>query len=132
MTRGGSVAPNKKIVLPKSLVKTFDTTCSLTQKVHLGIWYTLRAQWGSHIPTLRPKYLPYNYMDPLGYKEDHTVRGRSRARDHLVLEQRRHPNSNGHAKGRKPSVLATCYFRKTYNLIYANLQIRGSVVTSSE
>ena len=32
----------------------------------MGIWYILRAQRGSHIPTLRPKYIPYTYMDPLG------------------------------------------------------------------
>ena len=38
----------------------------LTQRVHVGIWYILKAQRGSHIPTLRPKYLPYSYMDPLG------------------------------------------------------------------
>ena len=25
-----------------------------------------RAQRGSHIPTLKRKYIPYNYMDPLG------------------------------------------------------------------
>ena len=37
----------------------------LTQRVHLGTWYILRAQRGSHIPTLRPKYIPYSYMDPL-------------------------------------------------------------------
>ena len=37
-----------------------------TQRVHVGIWYILRAQRGSHIPTLRPKYIPYTYMDPLG------------------------------------------------------------------
>ena len=36
------------------------------QRVHVGIWYILRAQRGSHIPTLRPKYIPYTYMDPLG------------------------------------------------------------------
>ena len=36
------------------------------QRVHVGIWYILRAQRGSHIPTLRPKYIPYSYMDPLG------------------------------------------------------------------
>ena len=36
-------------------------------RVHVGIWYTLRAQRGSHIPTLKPKYIPYNYMDPLGH-----------------------------------------------------------------
>ena len=35
-----------------------------TQRVHVGIWY--KAQRGSYIPTLRPKYLPYTYMDPLG------------------------------------------------------------------
>ena len=37
-----------------------------TQRVHVGIWYILRAQRGSQIPTLRPKYIPYSYMDPLG------------------------------------------------------------------
>ena len=38
----------------------------LPQRVHVGIWYILRAQRGSHIPTLRPKYIPYTYIDPLG------------------------------------------------------------------
>ena len=33
---------------------------------HVGIWYILRAQRGSHIPTLSPKYIPYTYIDPLG------------------------------------------------------------------
>ena len=37
-----------------------------SQRVHVGIWYILSAQRGSHIPTLRPKYIPYTYMDPLG------------------------------------------------------------------
>ena len=37
-----------------------------SQRVHVGIWHILRAQRGSHIPTLRPKYIPYTYMDPLG------------------------------------------------------------------
>ena len=37
-----------------------------SQRVHVGIWYILKAQRGSHIPTLRPEYLPYSYMDPLG------------------------------------------------------------------
>ena len=37
-----------------------------SQRVHVGIWYILRAQRGSHIPTLRAKYIPYSYMDPLG------------------------------------------------------------------
>ena len=36
------------------------------QRVHVAIWYILRAQRGSHIPTLRAKYIPYSYMDPLG------------------------------------------------------------------
>ena len=36
------------------------------QRVHVGIWYILRAQRGSHIPTLRPKYILYTYIDPLG------------------------------------------------------------------
>ena len=36
----------------------------LSQRVHVGIWYMLRAQRGSHIPTLRPKYIPFTYMDP--------------------------------------------------------------------
>ena len=40
----------------------------LAQRVHVGIiWYILRAQRVSHIPTLRAKYIPYNYMDPLGW-----------------------------------------------------------------
>ena len=38
-----------------------------TQRVHVGIWYILRAQRGSHMPTPRPKYIPYSYMDPLGH-----------------------------------------------------------------
>ena len=37
-----------------------------SQRVHVGTWYILGAQMGSHIPTLRPKYIPYGYMDPLG------------------------------------------------------------------
>ena len=52
--------------LPPSLSQTTPTP-DLTQRVHVGIWYILRAQRGSHIPTLRPKYIPYSYMDPLGY-----------------------------------------------------------------
>ena len=38
----------------------------VSQRVHVGIWYILKAQRGSQITTLRPKYLPYSYMDPLG------------------------------------------------------------------
>ena len=37
-----------------------------SQRVHVGIWYMLRAQRDSYIPTLRPGYTPYSYMDPLG------------------------------------------------------------------
>ena len=36
------------------------------QRVHVGIWFKLRAQRGSNIPTLRPKYVLQSYMDPLG------------------------------------------------------------------
>ena len=35
---------------------------------NVAIWYILRAQRGSHIPTLRAKYIPYSYMDPLGIR----------------------------------------------------------------
>ena len=38
----------------------------VSQRVHVGIWYILGAKRGSYIPTLRPKYIPYDYMDPLG------------------------------------------------------------------
>ena len=37
-----------------------------SQRVHVGIWYILRAQRDPHIPTLRPKYIPYSYTDPSG------------------------------------------------------------------
>ena len=43
-----------------------DLITGQSQRVHVGIWYILRAQRGSHIPTLRAKYTPYSYMDPLG------------------------------------------------------------------
>ena len=46
----------------------FNVSDFNTQRVHVGKWYILRAQRGSHIPTLRPKYIPYTYMDPLGYR----------------------------------------------------------------
>ena len=35
-----------------------------------GIWHILRAQRGSHIPTLRPKHIPYTYVDPLGQQAE--------------------------------------------------------------
>ena len=41
-------------------------SCAGAQRVHVGIWHIHRAQRGSHIPTLRPKYVPYTYIDPLG------------------------------------------------------------------
>ena len=37
-------------------------------RLDLGFRCILRAQRGSHIPTLRPKYIPYTYIDPLGMK----------------------------------------------------------------
>ena len=46
-----------------------------TQRVHVGIWDILRAQRGSHTPTLRPKYMPYSYMDPLGQAGGFSVEG---------------------------------------------------------
>ena len=37
------------------------------QRVHVGIWYILIVQRGSHFYlTLSPKYAPCSYMDPLG------------------------------------------------------------------
>ena len=41
-----------------------DLQIHVAQRVDVGIWYIPRAQRGSHIPTLRPKYIPYSYMDP--------------------------------------------------------------------
>ena len=35
-----------------------------SQRVHVGIWYILRAKRGSYIPTLRPVLC--SYMDHLG------------------------------------------------------------------
>ena len=46
---------------------------SKPQRVHVAIWYILRAQRGSHIPTLRAKYIPYSYMDPLGSMKPNTL-----------------------------------------------------------
>ena len=43
-----------------------EVSYTITQRVHVGLWYIFKAQRGSHVPTLRPKYLPYSYMDPLG------------------------------------------------------------------
>ena len=37
----------------------------LTQRFHVVTWYILRAVRASHTATLRPKYTPYSYMDPL-------------------------------------------------------------------
>ena len=34
-----------------------------TKRVHVEILYILRAPKGCHRPTLRPKYIPYSYMD---------------------------------------------------------------------
>ena len=51
---------------PKNARNYYIISPNLTQRVHVGIWYILRAQRGSHLPTLRPKHIPYTYMDPLG------------------------------------------------------------------
>ena len=40
-----------------------------SQRVQVGIWYVLRIQRVSHIPTLRPKHIPYTYMDPVGHSD---------------------------------------------------------------
>ena len=49
----------------------WGTVGFLSQRVHVGIWYILRAQRASEIPTIRPKYKPYSNMDPwsLGVQE---------------------------------------------------------------
>ena len=40
---------------------------SVERVVHVvAMWYILRAQIGSHVITLGPKYILYSYMDPLG------------------------------------------------------------------
>ena len=36
---------------------------------------------GSHIPTLRPKYIPYSYMDPLGLVARFVLTHRLRIRE---------------------------------------------------
>ena len=47
------------------LVKGSHLTPGPSRSSPLGR-YILGAQRGSHILTLRPKYIPYSYMDPLG------------------------------------------------------------------
>ena len=37
-----------------------------SQRVHVGIWYILRAQRNSQILTLRPKYIPLYLRGPFG------------------------------------------------------------------
>ena len=51
---------------PKAIPGLDRSKQNKTQRVHVGVWYMLRAQRGSHIPTLRAKSIPYSYMDPLG------------------------------------------------------------------
>ena len=43
----------------------------MAQRVHVSIWYILRAQRGSHIPTLRPKYIPYTWTLRVGVSPKH-------------------------------------------------------------
>ena len=40
---------------------------SHSQSLDVAIWYILKAQRGSHITTLGPKYIPCSYMEPLGF-----------------------------------------------------------------
>ena len=44
----------------------FKAESYLSQRVHVAISYIPRAQTGSHIITLGPKYELYSYMDHLG------------------------------------------------------------------
>ena len=39
---------------------------SCSQRAHVDIWHTLRAQGVSLIPTLSPKYIPCSYMGAVG------------------------------------------------------------------
>ena len=65
--RGVRLARKREAVLASACsFKESSYATSASQRVHVGIWSILRAQRGSHIPTLRPKYIPYTYMDPLG------------------------------------------------------------------
>ena len=45
----------------------------ITQRVHVGIWYILRAQKGSHMTTLGPKYIPYEGKIPQKGVEQHPL-----------------------------------------------------------
>ena len=58
------IAPISHVITP--IIPIINPPTRLTLRVLVGIGYILRAQRGSQIPTLKPKYIPYNYMDPLG------------------------------------------------------------------
>ena len=45
-----------------------------SQRVHVGIWYILRTQRCTHIPTLRSKYIPCSYIHgPFGIAPPETT-----------------------------------------------------------
>ena len=54
-----------------------------TQRVHVGIWYLLEAQRGSHIPTLRSN----SYMDPVG---EEASKARKRAKKSPASPKKSH------------------------------------------
>ena len=51
------------------------------QRLHVALWYILRAQNGSLMTTLGPKYIPYNYMEPLGMYFSSQLESKSTAHD---------------------------------------------------
>ena len=40
----------------------------ITQRVHVGIWYMLAPSSRYTGTPLGPQYIPYTYMDPLGWE----------------------------------------------------------------
>ena len=54
----------------------------------MGIWHTLRAQKGSHVPISRPKYIPYSYVERLGKHLTFPKADRSRFTETKVSEER--------------------------------------------
>ena len=82
-----------------------------SQRVHEGIWYILRAQKGSHIFTLRPKYTPYSYMDPLGLNLKRT----------LAASMRTHPALHGGLGFRVPRKVLPSFALR----VQARIQIIG-------
>ena len=44
------------------------TMLLLTQRVQIPLWYVHRPESHDIVPPLRPKYMPYTYMNPVGHK----------------------------------------------------------------